>query len=96
MCAGYARYLTGVGDDGNAFELSPDPNLAALTQLFAGYSLGSPIDTKSLHALFTNAEIFGVDLYAHGLSKKLVDMFTEMSVGTGAIRATIDRYLEMV
>ncbi len=94
--AGYARYLTGIGDDGEAFELSPDPNLSQLTALMQGFRLGKPFDKSKLKELFKNSEIFGINLYDHHLGEKAEDMFIEMSRAKGAIRATIDRYLSKV
>ena len=36
VLAGYARYLKGVDDEGNAFAPSPDPLLAELQPIVAG------------------------------------------------------------
>ena len=91
--AGYARYLTGIGDDGKPFALSPDPNLEELKALVAGYALGMPFDTARLRPLFQDPELCGVNLYAHGLGEKAEAYFAEMNAGPGAIRKTIDRYL---
>jgi fructuronate reductase len=92
--AGYARYLTGVGDDGRPFALSPDPNLETLQTLVSGFELGKPFDTGRLRPLFENPEYCGVDLYAHDLGQKAEDFFAEMNAGPGAIRGTIDRRLQ--
>lgn len=92
--AGYARYLTGINDAGEPFTLSPDPNLPALTPLMEGFALGKPFARENLRALFSRSDIFGVDLYQHGLGAKVEDMFLEMSLGKGAIRATLTRYLQ--
>ena len=94
MFAGYARYLTGINDAGERFTQSPDPNLPVLTPLLADFALGKPIDQSKLQALFSRADIFGVDLYAYGLGEKVEHMFTEMSTAVGAIRATLNRYLQ--
>ena len=51
------------------------------------------MDSQNLHALFSRADIFGVDLYRCGLGAKAEGMFAEMSAGKGAIRATVDKYL---
>lgn len=91
--AGYARYLTGIGDDGKPFALSPDPNLEALQALVAGFALGKPFDTQKLRPLLENPEYCGVNLYEHGLGGKVEAYFTAMSAGAGAIRETINRHL---
>lgn len=90
--AGYARYLTGIGDEGDPFELSPDPNLPALTPLLEGFRLGMPFDTERLRPLFENEEFCGVDLYACGLGRKAESMFLEMCMGVGAVRKTLEKY----
>ena len=92
--AGYARYLCGVDDAGERFRLSPDPNLERLSALMAGFVLGEKFDGKRLRALFSDASIFGVDLYEHGLGDKVECMFFEMSKGPGAVRRTLVRYVE--
>lgn len=94
MFAGYARYLTAIGDDGRKFELSPDPNLTVLTPLLDGFCLGETFDTTALKPLFSNPAIFGVNLYDHGLGKKSELMFMEMGKDKGAIRKTIEKYLD--
>ena len=91
--AGYARYLTGINDAGEPFALSPDPSLPALCPLVEGFALGGAGAPYHLHALFSRADIFGVDLYACGLGAKAEGMFAEMSAGKGAIRATVEKYL---
>ena len=92
--AGYARYLTGINDQGQAFERSPDPNLEALSACLAGYELGQPFDTARLRPLFSNADVFGVDLYAVNLGETCERMFAELSEGPGAVRATLERYVK--
>jgi len=91
--AGYARYLTGIGDDGKPFALSPDPNLEALQTLVQGYALGKPFDTGKLRPLFSNPEICGVNLYDYNLGEKAESLFTAMNRGAGAIRRTITEHL---
>jgi len=91
--AGYARYLTGIGDDGLSFALSPDPNLEELRKLVTGYELGKPYDAARLRPLFSSSAICGVNLYDHGLGRKAEAYFTEMNAGPGAIRRTVGRYL---
>ena len=91
--AGYARYLTGVNDAGERFELSPDPNLAALTALMEGFTLGGAVPAEGLRALLSREDVFGVNLYHHGLGEKVEALFAQMSKGPGAIRATVERCL---
>ncbi|MDO4546598.1 MAG: mannitol dehydrogenase family protein [Clostridia bacterium] len=87
--AGYARYLTGTGDDGLHFEPSPDPNLDRLRGIVSDFALGEPFDASKLRPLFEDAEIFGVDLYKYGLGERAEALFSQMN-GIGLIRATLD------
>lgn len=91
--AGYARYLTGIGDGFTPFERSSDPNLEALSACVAGFEPGRPFDAGKLRGLFSNADLFGVDLYSVNLGKKAESLFTEMNEGPGAIHATIARHV---
>jgi fructuronate reductase len=92
--AGYARYLTAIGDDGKPFALSPDPNLEELKKLVAGYALGKPFDTARLRPLFQNPEYCGVNLYDVRLGTIAEGYFAEMNAGVGAIRRAILRHLQ--
>ncbi len=91
--AGYARYLTGTGDDGKPFALSPDPNLETLQTLVAGWELGKPFDTGRLRPLFANPEYCGVDLYEVNLGHKAEAFFAAMNEGPGGVRRTLERHL---
>ncbi|MDO4483308.1 MAG: mannitol dehydrogenase family protein [Clostridia bacterium] len=93
VLAGYGRYLMGIGDDGNAFEKSPDPNMDKLTAIVASIKLGDKVDAETLKPLYSDKEIFGVDLFQCGLGDKVVALFNEMNAGPGAVRATITRLL---
>ncbi len=93
--AGWLRYLLGVDDTGKAFERSSDPMLAELTEKLAGVALGRPetADGK-LHAILSNAHIFGSDLYADGIGERIEALFKEEIAGPGAVRATLKKYLD--
>ncbi len=92
--AGWCRYLMGVGDDGEPFEISPDPLLPDLQPRFAGVKLG---DTGSFHEILepvlSNANLFGVNLYEAGLGELVESYFAELVAGKGAVRATLEKYV---
>ncbi len=94
--AGWLRYLMGVGDDGQAFECSPDPLLDELQAHVSGLELGV-VDAAAIHAaaqpILSNTEIFTLDLYAAGLGEKIEGFLAEMLAGPGAVAATIHKYL---
>lgn len=95
VIAGWCRYLMGIADDGNAMELSPDPLLDELKKYVANIKLGTIEQLgDTLKPILINEEIFGVDLYVIGLGEKIEGYFTEMISGTGAVRSTLEKYLE--
>ncbi len=91
--AGWFRYLMGIDDNGNAFELSSDPLLDDVCPIVAGIKLGDKIDSKQvLMPLLTNKQIFAVDLVEAGLADLVCAYFDELIAGPGAIRATLKKY----
>lgn len=91
--AGWLRYLIGVDDDGNAFACSPDPLLPAMQEKLSGMKLGGEIDAEQLRPILSDASIFAVDLYKCGLAEKVIGYFRELMVGSGAVRATLKKYV---
>jgi len=93
--AGYLRYLLAIDDNGQPFEPSSDPNLEELRSYVSGLSLGDhgPFGER-FKRLLSRQDIFGVDLYRHGLGAKVETMFGELIAGKGAIAATLDKYLK--
>jgi fructuronate reductase len=85
--AAWLRYLTGIGDDGRPFDLSPDPLLSRMQQVLGNIALG---DKGPFHELLSpivsDASLFGVNLYEAGLGKKVEEYFTQMVSGPGAVR----------
>lgn len=93
VLAGWCRYLMAVDDNGEKFELSPDPMLESVCAYFENISLG---DSGSFHEqlkpVLSNATIFGVDLYEAGLGEYVEALFAELVAGKGAVRATLKKY----
>ena len=96
--AGWLRYLMAVNDDGEAFELSPDPLLEYGQAAVKGFTLGTvpPADEvkAELLPILKNKQIFGVDLEEVGLADKVVGYFSELIAGPGAVRATLKKYVD--
>jgi fructuronate reductase len=82
VLAGYLRYLKGIDDKGNAFELSPDPMLDKLVGLSARDVLG-------------HEEIFGTDLFADGLGERILALYEQLDAGRGAVRETLHKMVNM-
>ncbi|MCQ4088061.1 mannitol dehydrogenase family protein [Saccharibacillus sp. JS10] len=85
VIAAWCRYLQGIGDDGQPFEISPDPRLDELRQ-----RLEQP---EAIRGILSDTSLFGVDLQAAGLIEKIERMYKEMSEGVGAVRRTLEREL---
>ena len=95
--AGWLRYLMGIDDMGESFELSSDPNMVELKKYVEGIKLESGRESlKQLKHLLSDSNIFGVDLYKHNLGEKVEDMFVQMCGGVGAVRLTLIEMLDRV
>ena len=92
VCAGWLRYLLGIYDNGNRFEVSPDPQYGALASTLSGITLGQsgPFHDK-LRPILSNPLFFGVNLYDAGLGEKVEELFTQMVAGPGAVRKTLNK-----
>ncbi len=91
--AGWLRYLTGIGDDGERFELSPDPRMTELTGYLQGIEPGKGLtDAAGVDEILKDRTIFGIDLFSCGLADKIKDMLGQMLTGPGAVRSTLQRY----
>ena len=95
VLAGYARYLRGIDDAGNAFEPSPDPLLSELQPIVAGLEVKEgEQDFSCLKKLYARTDVFGVDIYAMGLGDQIEGMVKELYAGPGAVRRTLHNYVE--
>ncbi len=91
--AGWLRYLMAIDDTGNEFELSPDPLMDELEEIFSSMKLGEIEDISAIKELLSNEKIFGVNLIEAGLDEKIIKFLKELSAGPGAVRATLEKYL---
>ena len=90
--AGWLRYLMGINDRGEKFELSSDPMLDTVCPLVAGISLGDTDIHEAVAPILSNEKIFGVNLYEVGMGELVEQYFVEMLAGKGAIQATLEKY----
>jgi fructuronate reductase len=88
--AGWLRYLLGIDDKGQPFEVSPDPNYETLKTALSGISLGQsgPFHAK-LEPILSNSAFFAVNLYDVGLGERVEELFAQMLEGPGAVRKTL-------
>ena len=96
VLAGYARYLKGIDDNGNAFEPSTDPLLEELQAIVAPLEIGkADQDYSCLKKLYTRKDVFGLDLYEAGLGEQIEDYVKELYAGNGAVRKTLHKYVSV-
>ena len=94
VIAGWCRYLLGVDDQLQKMEVSSDPMLPHLQAELEGVEPGYPQSAQGkLRAILHNEVLFGVDLYEIGLADRVETMFGEMLAGAGAVRSTLQKYL---
>ena len=92
--AGWLRYMLGVDDNGNKYELAPDPMNVEIPEMLKDVVIGQPDSLKDqLRPILSNERIFFTDLYKAGLGEKIEGMFREMIAGPGAVRATVHKYM---
>ncbi len=92
--AGWLRYLLAVDDEGKGYSLAPDPMSPELCRQLSGVVVGRPETlTGQLRPILSNANLFGVDLYAAGIGEKIERIFAEEIAGADAVRATLRRHL---
>ena len=91
--AGWLRYLIGVDDRGETYQLAPDPMAEETVRALSTVRWGHPESlTDQLRGVLSNERIFFVDLYRAGLGEKIENMFREMIAGPGSCRETFRRY----
>ena len=92
--AGWLRYMLGVDDMGNTYELAPDPMVPEIQAALSSVVFGNPESlTDQLHPIRSNEKVFFIDLYKAGLGEKIEGMFREMINGKGSTKATIHKYM---
>ncbi|MCF0242476.1 MAG: mannitol dehydrogenase family protein [Treponema sp.] len=86
----WLRYLMALDDEGNPFELSPDPLLKEVTPYVSGIELGKAFDAHSvLEPVLSRSDIFGLNLYETVLGERVENIFTRLCSGAGAVRKVI-------
>ncbi len=94
--AGWLRYMLGVDDMGNTYELAPDPMVPEIQAALSSVVFGNPESlTDQLHPILSNEKVFFIDLYKAGLGEKIEGMFREMIAGKGSTKATIHKYMNL-
>lgn len=91
--AGWLRYLMGLDDDGNSFELSPDPLLDELLPTIKRLSLNNGENVLEIvHSILKNEIIFGFNLEDAGMIELIAKYLNELTDGKNAVRKTLEKY----
>lgn len=88
--AGWLRYLMAIDDNGEQFELSPDPLLNEACPYVKNLKLGDS-DVSCVKPLLENEKIFGVNLYDAGLADSVLSYFKNLIKDKGAVRDTLHK-----
>ena len=92
--AGWLRYLLAVDDEGQGLEVSPDPLLEELQGKLEGLIWNDPKSYNGqIRQILENPVIFGSDLTKISLGEKIEEMFIQLLAGPGAVRTTLQKYL---
>lgn len=92
--AGWLRYLLGVDDEGNTYELAPDPMADEMRERLKDIVIGDPSTfTDQLKWILSNENVFYINLYDAGIGELIEDIFREEIAGVGAVRKTVQKYL---
>lgn len=92
--AGWLRYLLGVDDKGEAYELAPDPMAKEMQERLSDIVIGDPASLKDqLKWILSNENVFFVNLYEAGIGELIEEIFREEIKGPGAVRAAVQKYL---
>lgn len=93
VIAGWCRYMLGIDDRGEKFDISSDPLLETLKKYLSAVKIGEKYIVGTLKPILSNKDIFGSNLYEVGLGERIESYFAEMITGVGAVRNTLRKYL---
>ena len=86
-----------IDDNGKSFTPSSDPLLETVQPYVADIKLGDTINAEQkLKPILQNENIFGIDLYSVDMASLVCQYFNEMITGTGAVRATLEKYTNTI
>ena len=88
--AGYLRYCLGYDDEGNPYELSPDPMVDEWQEIVQKALAG---DKEPLHQLLANANIFHINLYDADVADKVEEIFFALCERKGCTREVLRKYM---
>ena len=94
VLASWIRYLLAVDDNGNAFELSPDPLAESAHADIADVHFGQSLKGGELDKILSREDIWGYNVMKSPLKDAVIGAFESMNAGPGAVRATLHKTVE--
>ena len=92
VISGWLRYLLSVDDNGDPFEISPDPMAGffqdELRSLDISYGMKKSVSGK-LSGILSNETVFGLDINKTGLTPVIEHYLDELIKENGAVRKTL-------
>jgi fructuronate reductase len=92
VIAGWLRYLLAVDDNGNAFEISPDPMAEHFQNELKAQGISYKMDVSvsgKLSGILSNETVFGLDINKTGLTPVIEKYLDELIKENGAVRKTL-------
>ena len=92
VIAAWLRYLLAYDDNGNSFEISPDPMADFFRDELAANNISYGMEESvkgKLSGILSNETVFGTDLNKTGLTPVIEQYLDELLKGTGAVRKTL-------
>ena len=94
VLASWIRYLLAIDDNGDAFELSPDPLAESAHADIAGIAFGKALRGGELDRILSREDIWGYNVLRSPMKDAVVKAFESMNAGPGAVRATLHKTVE--
>lgn len=92
VIAGWLRYLLAVDDNGNTFEISPDPMAGffqdELKEAGISYGMSGSVSGR-LSKILSNEVVFGTDINRTGLTPLIESYLDELIKENGSVRKTL-------
>ena len=92
VIAGWLRFLLAVDDNGNPFEISPDPMAGffqdELKEACISYGMTESVKGR-LHKILSNETVFGIDINKTGLTPVIESYLDNLIKENGAVRKTL-------
>ena len=94
VLAGWIRYMMGIDDKGEKFDISPDPMTDYVKTFVKDIKLGESEGLMDkIKPLLRDEKIFGINLEEIKMDILVCDYLSELIAGPGAVRSTLNKYV---